>query len=927
MPDLRDRLAAALAPRYIVDRELAAGGMGMVYLGHDPTLGREVAIKVLPPERATAVAVERFLREARLLAQLAHPHIVTILEAQRSGDLLWFVMPRVDGDTLASRMAAGPMPANEVRRLGMDLLSALEHAHAHGVIHRDIKPANIFLHSGRALLADFGVALLDSSQGEALTATDQRVGTMRYMAPEQFTTGEVTERSDLYALGVTLYEAASGHRWKLVEAGDSRTWRAVPKRLSHALRGALHADPVGRWPTAEAFRHELAAGRRPGVSGTVLAATMCALVILAFIAGRRAITSRNSGGLNPGLLKAALVVLPFSGGADSLGSRLARYTYDQLENAPIPSGVLPWIRVNGLDVSAALRIAQNVVAGRIIVHGGQADALELQLYDSAGRGTDLTVASNGGDAAVWGRAVADSIVSRSFPLELTEFRQVGASPNVKAEDAYRAGQDLFQRGAWHDAERKFSDAVQFDSLLFRASWGKLLARQWQRLPFQADMARLAGRFPPPLDELARIQLEPDIERRIARYDSLAQQYPNYPTLREMQANELFSRGPLVGRPLREGIDSFRSLAEHFPVLDEPTTRDLATEQFSRRKAKALPGDPWTDMLWLAIKGRFQRWLAAPARDYMLWRADTSVIATLQQAVRLGLEVDDPLDQVAIASALERRPGTTDSLKASALAAQATALLLLGQPLAALARLDSGAARVRGNRGYQLQTAEWRVLLPLLPGAPIALAPGESDAGRRTLRKVAATDSLWPRAAWALVVDAVERHHDRERDSLLSLLRARSGAPGVTDLLAFAEAIALGEAGNPDSALALSRRIHRIPNEAEASVRGPFVRALVYLNRGAWQVKRGNRNGADSEWVWHENNDVQGWPSREPEEGELDAAVSAIARLLRAENLLQLDRAKDACDFLQRVRTLWTAAEPSFKPLQTRVAEGLERCRA
>ncbi|HEY8062605.1 MAG TPA: protein kinase, partial [Gemmatimonadales bacterium] len=104
MHDLRDRLAAALAPRYIVDRELAAGGMGVVFLGRDPVLGREVAIKVLPPEHATAIAVERFLREARLLARLAHPHIVTILEANQQGGLLWFVMPLIEGDTLAARL-------------------------------------------------------------------------------------------------------------------------------------------------------------------------------------------------------------------------------------------------------------------------------------------------------------------------------------------------------------------------------------------------------------------------------------------------------------------------------------------------------------------------------------------------------------------------------------------------------------------------------------------------------------------------------------------------------------------------------------------------------------------------------------------------------------------------------------------------------
>jgi hypothetical protein len=939
MLDLRDRLAAAVAPRYIVDRELAAGGMGVVFLGHDPTLGREVAIKVLPPERATAVAVERFLREARLLARLAHPHIVTILEAYQSGELLWFVMPRIDGDTLGDRLAKGPLPANEVRRLGMDLSSALEHAHRHGVIHRDIKPANIFLKSGRGLLADFGVALLDSTQDDSLTGTDERVGTMRYMAPEQFSTGEVTERSDLYALGVTLYEASSGCRWRLSEASDSRTWRPVPRRLRSALRGVLHADPGKRWSTAEAFRRELAAGRRRGVPGVVLAVAS-ALVIVGIVAGRRLFTDRSAADLNAGQHKAALIVLPFDGGADSLGPELATLASFQLEAAPIPSGVFPSSRVRKMDVPSASRIAENVVAGTITAEADQADVLTLKMYDSAGHGTYVKVPRDGADAAVWGRAVADSIVSRSFPQELIEFRQVGASPNLGALRALEAGQQLFQRGDWAAAEHKFADAEALDGQLFQASWGKLLARQWQRKPFEADMARLAERFPPPLDELARIQLEPDIRRRIARYDSLAAQYPNYSPLREMQANELFSRGPLVGRRLREGIDSFRSLAQQFPSLDEPTTytqtvwglvrlgdRELAFEQFARRKAKALPHDPMTGMLWLAINGRFRRWLAVPARDFILWRADSSVLTTLDQTVRFGLEVDDPLDQLAIGVALERRAGTTDSLRASALAAQATALLLLGRPAAALARLDSGAVRVRGNASYRLQPAEWRVLLPLLPGAPIMIATRERDAARRQLREIASTDSLlWPRAAWALAVDAIERGDERESDSVLSLLRARSAAPGVASLSVFAEAIAVGKAGNADSALALSRRIFRIPSGAEASVRGSLVRALMYLHRGAWQLQRDNRSGAELEWLWHENNDVQGWPSRDPEEGELDAALSGVGRLLRAENLIKLDRAQDACDLLRRVRTLWSDAEAGFRQLQARVTAGLKGCR-
>jgi hypothetical protein len=334
------------------------------------------------------------------------------------------------------------------------------------------------------------------------------------------------------------------------------------------------------------------------------------------------------------------------------------------------------------------------------------------------------------------------------------------------------------------------------------------------------------------------------------------------------------------------------------------------------------------MLWLAMKGRFQRWLAAPARDFMLWRADSGDIATLRRAVRLGLEVDDPQDQLAIGAALARREPSTDSMRASAYAAQATALLLLGRPTAALARLDSGARRVPGNRSYGLQVAEWRVLLPLLPGAPVDVPASEREAGRTQLRGVPARDSvLWPRAAWALTIDAIAAGDGPGRDSLLARLRLRASQPGVADLVAFADAIAAGAAGDPSRALAASQRIFHIPSESESAVRGSLTRALIYLHRGDWQLQLNNRAAAESEWIWHENNDVRGWPSGEPEEGEMDAALSAAARLRRGENLLLLDRAVEGCALLHRVLVLWSGAEPGIQPLRRRADAAVARCRS
>ena len=934
MPDLQDRLAAALAPRYTVDRELAAGGMGTVFLGHDTTLGREVAIKVLPPERATAVGVERFKREAHLLAQLAHPNIVPIFEAQYTNDLLWFVMPHVRGETLAQRLAAGPLPPEHVRRIGVDLLAALEYAHTQDVVHRDVKPSNIFLEGDRALLADFGIARTESTLADTLTGTDQVVGTLRYMSPEQRAGCDATARSDIYAVGVTLREAATGKRWEPADSLSSRAWRALPSSLTRAIRGAVRTDPADRWPDAATFRRELAGASRWSWHSIALVAAAAAITLIAV-----ASTRNPFGSPRPMLRRAALIILPFKGTSNSLGVQLARYASQLIEFSPIR--VIPGTRVERITLDSALSVAEHVVTGSFVAHDGKVDALEAQVLDSAGTAVHLLrVPGDPADPASWGRDVADALVERLFPTELTEFRQLtGTEPNKRALDAYREGQLLFQNGRWHESEAKFTEAEQADSNMLRATWQKLIARQWQSLPFMGELALLAtraDRMREPFPRLLRAQLEPDLDRRLALYDSLVREYPNYAMVRQMAANELFSRGPLVGRPLQLGIEAFQQSARDIPDLDQPNTytqtvwgavrlgeERLAREQLRLRRAP--PGDPWANILWLAVNGRFQRWVAVPMRQWMLFRADSSDIAALHRAVRMGLDVDDPWDQDAIGRFLERHAASNQE-RENALAAQSTALLLVGRPLAALRQLDEGASYARAGDGYRLQRGEWRVLLPLLPEAPIALPSSVRDSGRALLRAVPPGDSLWPRAAWALTVDAIARHRDRERDSLQSLLHSRVNSPWIQDLATYTDAIALGAMGKFDSALALSRRIHQMPNDAEVGLRGPLVRAVVYLHRGSWRRSVGDSTGAETEWLWHENNDIAGRAQGEPEQGEMDAALSGVARLLRAENLPALDRRAEGCALLSRVATLWRDAEPSMQSLQSRVAAERAKCR-
>ena len=157
MPDLLDRLRAALADRYRVDREIGRGGMSRVFLAHDLKLDRSVALKVLRPDLAAIIGRERFRREIKLAAALDHPHILGIHDDGESEGILYYVMPYVRGESLRDRLIREKqLPVDDALQIAREVASALSHAHSQGIIHRDIKPENILLQSGYAVVADSG---------------------------------------------------------------------------------------------------------------------------------------------------------------------------------------------------------------------------------------------------------------------------------------------------------------------------------------------------------------------------------------------------------------------------------------------------------------------------------------------------------------------------------------------------------------------------------------------------------------------------------------------------------------------------------------------------------------------------------------------------------------------------------------------------
>lgn len=276
MANLLERLQSTLGSTYTLERELG-GGMSRVFVARDTALGRRVVIKVLPPDMAAGVNAERFRREIQLAASLQHPHIVPLLTAGSADDLLYYVMPMVEGESLRSYLIkVGELPIPKVARILRDVSSALAYAHARGVAHRDIKPDNILLSGEFALVTDFGVAkAVSEATGESnLTTAGMALGTPTYMAPEQAAADpHADHRVDIYALGAVAYEMLTGQppftgpnpqmvlAAHVTQAPEPVTQHrpAVPPALGALVMRCLEKKPADRWQTAAELNQQFEA--------------------------------------------------------------------------------------------------------------------------------------------------------------------------------------------------------------------------------------------------------------------------------------------------------------------------------------------------------------------------------------------------------------------------------------------------------------------------------------------------------------------------------------------------------------------------------------------------------------------------------------------------------------------------------------------
>jgi hypothetical protein len=262
-----------IAGRYAIGVRLGSGAMAQVYAAYDLRLHRELAIKLVPESGITEVARKRFVREARAAARFSHPNAVSVFDAGEADGFLYLAMERVDGQTLADRLAHdAPLDVAEAASIATVVLSALGAAHTAGVVHRDVKPANIIVGPVGIKLVDFGIATLVGELASDVTAAGDVVGTPKYLAPEQIAGQPATPETDLYAVGVVLFEMLTGftpfdrgtpvatalaHRDE--PAPDVRTIRPdVPPRVAAVIQTALRKRPTDRYRSAAEMGRALA---------------------------------------------------------------------------------------------------------------------------------------------------------------------------------------------------------------------------------------------------------------------------------------------------------------------------------------------------------------------------------------------------------------------------------------------------------------------------------------------------------------------------------------------------------------------------------------------------------------------------------------------------------------------------------------------
>jgi serine/threonine-protein kinase len=451
-------LQTALSGRYALEREVGRGGMATVYLARDLQHDRQVAVKVLLPELAVTLGVERFLREIEVGTVLQHPHIVGVLDSGQTDGILYYTMPFVDGASLRDRLdREKQLPIDDAIAIARQVAEALAYAHSKGVIHRDIKPENILLGANGAMVADFGIARAVSvAGGETLTRTGMAVGTPTYMSPEQaMASREVTAESDIYSLACVMYEMLAGQppfsgptamallaRHSLDNVPSLKIVRGtVPDAVEDAILRAMAKVPADRFHSALDFAaaltdHEGAARRR---QESIAAQAIAAKTVQHMVGGR---TRKR-------IMTAAAIALPLLAAGGWFGWK----TFDKGDDSA--TGLTGRFAKNKI----AVMYFQDRSPGSKLAY--LADGLTESLIDELSAVTQLKVTSQNGSAVFKGK---DAIPTDSIARALNVGTLVNGVVEPMGSDSVRVTVRLVDAVSGKQVDKTQVDAALESSL-------------------------------------------------------------------------------------------------------------------------------------------------------------------------------------------------------------------------------------------------------------------------------------------------------------------------------------------------------------------------------------------------------------------------------------------------------------------------------
>lgn len=592
--------------RFRILRRVGQGGMGLVYQAYDPELQRHVALKVLtsdgPRDRSSP---DRLLQEARATSQLEHPRIATVFDVGRTEDgRLFMAMAYYPGETLARRIREGPVPSRQAAVIARQVAEALEAAHGAGVVHRDIKPANVMLlPDGNIRVLDFGVArVLDAVQ----TRTGGTMGTPAYMSPEQITGSPVDGRSDIWSLGVVLYEMLTGHlpfraetslalAVQIQEASprepDESVLNRIPSELWTIVERCLEKDPEDRYSNATALLEDLTAVTRPqGTGGRsrrmwqaltgVAAAGLLAAVGLPMLMGGEDIHPSAS----------VLAVFPPSPAAeDSMLTRIGRelavtvsMNLNGVGGIRVLDPVTVLSRPDLTDTDRPLedRIqdamelgATGVVSGTILRLG---DGVQVELALQDGTGPDPVTRAS---ASLPAGELVELTDSLSWKLLKGIWRvRDPPTPSItgittrsfESLRAFLEGEQLVADGRFREAPEAFSRAIQADSTFWLAYWRLWWTADWygqdvNPLVPERVMEHL-GALPARDSILAEGRALPHLSDRVAAYKRAVEAFPQDWLAWFMYQDILVHDGGYMGVGLAESRDALERVVRLNPEL-------------------------------------------------------------------------------------------------------------------------------------------------------------------------------------------------------------------------------------------------------------------------------------------------------------------------------------------------------------------------